>query len=325
MKNNTLRVRELLRALAPGEPVSGAALAERMGVTRAAVWKHVAALRDLGLPIDARTGLGYSLPWSTQLLDEAVIDGYLPEDCKGDVEVHWALDSTQSEMTRVADRTDLAAVLCEIQGAGRGRRGRAWLSPPGLNISLSCLKCFDQGFAGLSGLSLAVGVCVARVIEDLGVADVGLKWPNDILVGAGKLVGILIELSGEYQGPCTAVVGVGVNVRVPEPMRAAIDQPVTDLAMLLGAALPDRNLLVARLLAALRRGLRLFEAEGFAAFTDEFARLDCLYGKPVRLYTPRGVVDGVGAGVDEQGALFVDTEDGRQRMDSAEVSVRPRT
>src|SRR5699024_4722485 len=137
MMKNLLQPRELLRALAPGEPVSGEALADGIGVTRAAVWKHVAALRKRGLPVDARTGLGYSLPWPTQLLDADAVAAHL-EDGAGSLEVHWELDSTSSELARRQDGLpDLAVVLAESQSAGRGRRGRAWLSPPGLNRYLS--------------------------------------------------------------------------------------------------------------------------------------------------------------------------------------------
>jgi len=322
MMKNLLQPRELLRALAPGEPVSGEALADGIGVTRAAVWKHVAALRKRGLPVDARTGLGYSLPWPTQLLDADAVAARL-EDGAGSLEVHWELDSTSSELARRQDGLpDLAVVLAESQSAGRGRRGRAWLSPPGLNLYLSCLKRFERGFAGLSGLSLAVGVCVVRALEDAGVAGAHLKWPNDVMTDSGKLAGILVELGGEYQGPCTAIVGVGVNVRLPRTVREAIGQPAVDLAELAGGAPPDRNVLAACLVARLRRGLAMFEEGGFAAFADDFARLDWLHGKSLRLDGARGAFEGVGAGVDARGALRVRTADGEVRVDSAEVTVR---
>ncbi len=320
---NLLQPRELLKALAPGKPVSGADLAARVGVTRAAVWKHIDALRARGLPIDARTGLGYRLPWPTQLLDAADIEARLDAADRGRLEVHWELDSTSSELARRQDALpDLTVILAEGQHAGRGRRGRAWLSPPGLNLYLSCLKRFEQGFAGLSGLSLTVGVAVAQALEDVGAVGVGLKWPNDVLAEGRKLAGILVELSGEYQGPCVAIVGVGINVRLPETMREAIDQPAADLAGLCDGPPPDRNLVAARLVTRLRAGLRRFETHGFAAFAEDFARLDLLRGKALRLSGGKGDFEGTGMGVDAQGALRVRTGKGEVRVDSAEVTVR---
>lgn len=325
MMKNQLQPRELLRALAQGKPVSGAALADDMGVTRAAVWKHIVALRKRGLPIDARTGLGYSLPWPIQLLDAVDIASRLPGNPADSLEVHWDLDSTSSELARRRnDLPDLAVVLAETQSAGRGRRGREWLSPPGLNLYLSCLKHFEHGFAGLSGLSLAVGVSVVQALEDVGVVGAELKWPNDVVVDQGKLAGILVELGGEYQGPCTAIVGVGINVRLPEAVREQIGQSSTDLVELCDGTPPDRNHLAASLVQRLRHGLTRFEGRGFAAFADDFSRLDRLQGKSLHLQSARGEFDGIGAGVDGQGALRVDTTGGEVLVDSAEVTVRAR-
>ncbi|HET7300149.1 MAG TPA: biotin--[acetyl-CoA-carboxylase] ligase [Oleiagrimonas sp.] len=320
---NILEPREVLKTLASGKSVSGAGLAERIGVTRAAVWKHIDALRSRGLPIDARTGLGYRLPWPTQMLDAAEIEAQLDGGGKGLLEIHWELDSTSSELVRrQGSLPDLSVVLAEGQQAGRGRRGRMWLSPPGLNIYLSCLKRFEQGFAGLSGLSLTVGVAVAQALEDVGVTDAGLKWPNDVLARGGKLAGILVELNGEYQGPCVAIVGVGINVRLPPSMREDIGQPVMDLAGLCHDQPPDRNLVAARLISRLRDSLCRFEIDGFGAFADDFARRDLLRGKSLRLHGAQGTFEGVGAGVDAQGALLVRTAQGEVRVDSAEVTVR---
>ncbi len=323
MMKNLLQPRRLLGALASGEPVSGAALAESIGVTRAAVWKHVAALRERGLPIDARTGLGYRLPWPIQLLDADAIAAYPGAARAGCLEVHWELDSTSSELARRKSvLPDMAVVLAETQSAGRGRRGRPWLSPPGLNLYLSCLKRFEHGFAGLSGLSLAVGVCVVQALEDLDVVGAGLKWPNDVHADQGKLAGVLVELGGEYQGPCTAIIGVGINVRLPPALQADITQPATDLATLGGGTAPDRNRLAAALVARLADGLTRFAGQGFAAFADEFACLDRLRGRVLRLQGPNDTFTGTGAGVDARGALRVRTDVGERLVDSAEVTVR---
>jgi len=323
---------QLLAALAPGEPLSGAGLAVRSGVTRAAIWKQVEALRARGVPIEARGAAGYRLPWPLQMLDATRIRAAVPASLArslGALEVHWELDSTSSELQRRgAGAADFSMLLAETQTAGRGRRGRAWLSPPGLNLYLSCLKRFEQGFAALAGLSLGIGVIVLRALEDLGIAGAGLKWPNDVLAIAdqspgGKLAGILVELSGEYQGPCAAVIGIGLNLRLTAALREQAGQPACDLATLCDGTPPDRNRVAAALITALLDGLRQFERDGFAGFVADYARHDLLRDQPLQLSGALGVFDGIGAGVDAHGALQVRMADGSmRRVDSADVSVR---
>ena len=321
-----MQARQLLAALASGEAVSGAQLADRAGVTRAAIWKQVEALRSRGVPVEARGAAGYRLPWPVQLLDAARIRAALPRACAsrlGALEVHWELDSTSSELQRrLGEVADLSMVLAETQTAGRGRRGRGWLSPPGLNLYLSCLKRFDRGFAALSGLSLAVGTMVLRAIDSLGIEGAGLKWPNDVLAAGGKLAGVLVELSGEYQGPCAAVIGVGLNLRLTEALRAQAGQPACYLATLAGET-PDRNLVAVRLIAALVEGLREFERHGFAPFAQDYARHDLLAGRTLKLSGAQGHFEGIGEGVDVRGALQVRLADGELRsVDSADITVR---
>lgn len=323
---------QLLAALADGETVSGAGLAARAGVTRAAIWKQIEVLRARGVPIEAPGTAGYRLPWPLQMLDVAQIRSAMPATLArslGALEVHWELDSTSSELQRrAADASDFSIVLAETQTAGRGRRGREWLSPPGLNLYLSCLKRFDRGFAGLGGLSLAVGVIVLRALEQLGIFGAGLKWPNDVMVergrrSVGKLAGILVELGGEYQGPCAAVIGVGLNVRLTAALREQAGQPACDLAALTDGTPPDRNRVAAAMITALVQGLRQFEHDGFAAFMADYARHDLLRDAALRLSGALGAFDGIGAGIDARGALKVRMPDGSLRLvDSADVTVR---
>ncbi|HEX5305064.1 MAG TPA: biotin--[acetyl-CoA-carboxylase] ligase [Dyella sp.] len=318
---------ELLAALASGQPVSGARLAETAGLTRAAIWKQIEVLRARGLPIESRGGSGYRLPWPVELLDVARIrEAVEPAigDRLGALEVHWELDSTSSELLRRGPAAaDLSVVFAETQTAGRGRRGRAWLSPPGLNLYVSCLKRFDGGLAGLSGLSLAVGVIVLRALAALGVSGAGLKWPNDLLTPQGKLAGILVELSGEYQGPCAAVIGIGLNLRLTDALREQAGQPVADVAGLHGGQPPSRNRMAAALVQALAEGLVQFERHGFAAFVDDYAAHDLLRGCALTLSGAQGDCVGTGAGVDARGALLVELADGSTRaVDSADVTVR---
>jgi BirA family biotin operon repressor/biotin-[acetyl-CoA-carboxylase] ligase len=319
--------RDLLEALAGGDAVSGAVLARKAGVTRAAVWKQIEALRLKGVPVEAKVGGGYRLPWPIELLDGQRIRASLSPEVSarvGMLEVHWEIDSTSSELARrIPVLDDLAFVMAETQSAGRGRRGRTWLSPPGMNLYLSVLKRFDSGFASLSGLSLAVGVMLIRALGEVGVRTPGLKWPNDVLAGNAKMAGILVELSGEYSGPCAAVIGVGVNIRLPDHMHERADQPITDLASILGGDPPDRNRFATAVVSELAEGLRTFERHGFAAFAEEYAANDLLRGEPLRIIDPRGEYNAIGEGVDERGALRVRKADGQVvTVDSAEVSVR---
>ncbi|HUA80610.1 MAG TPA: biotin--[acetyl-CoA-carboxylase] ligase [Dyella sp.] len=321
-----MQPQDLLAALASGETLSGSRLGAESGITRAAIWKQIEALRHRGVPIESAGAAGYRLPWAIQMLDKASIRRGLPASIArqlGALDLYWELDSTSSELQRRgAGAPDFSVVVAETQTAGRGRRGRSWLSPPGLNIYLSCLKRFDAGFAALSGLSLATGVIVLRALHALGIHGPRLKWPNDVLADGGKLAGILVELSGEYQGPCAAVIGIGLNLRLTDALREQAGQPVCDLAALAQGTPPDRNRAVAALIASLVEGLNQFEHEGFAAFLDEYAEHDALRGVPLRVSGPAGELDGTGAGIDPRGALQLQTATGLQCIDSADITVR---
>ena len=315
---------KLLGELSAAHSVSGSELAQRLGVTRAAVWKQIEALRALGAPIDAQAGAGYRLQWPFDALDGTRIRAQLDAALRRRVprlDVHWQIDSTNTTLLRAAAESapDLSVCLAETQSAGRGRRGRQWQSPLGGNVYFSLLKRFTQGMAALSGLSLVAGIAVVEALHDCGVGSVGLKWPNDVLADGRKLAGILVELGGEFLGPCHAVIGIGINVRLPE--EAAIDQPYADLAQLC-ATPPSRNLLVARLLTRLDAALVLFAKQGFGAFATEYARHDLLRGHPVCVHAAAGKQDGIAAGVDERGALLVRHAGAVARYDSAEVTVR---
>ncbi|MBS0569610.1 MAG: biotin--[acetyl-CoA-carboxylase] ligase [Proteobacteria bacterium] len=317
----------LLGALRADRAVSGSELAARLGVTRAAVWKQVRNLRALGAPVDAVAGQGYKLAWPFAALDAEAIRARLDPVLRrrlGNVAVHWQIDSTNSDLRRAADAgvPDLAVSLAEMQTAGRGRRGRTWVSPLGANVYLSLLKRFERGMGTLAGLSLAAGVALAQALEDCGAGGLGLKWPNDVVVEGRKLAGILVEAGGEFLGPCFAVIGIGINLRLPAA--AGIGQPATDLARVCGAAMPDRHHVVACLLTRLVSTLDRFAVEGFAPFAGLYAACDALAGKPVRVHSGRGVYDGIADGVDARGALRVRCGTVVATHDSAEVSVRER-
>lgn len=317
----------LLAALSAERAVSGAELARRLGVTRAAVWKQIEHLRGLGAPIEAAAGSGYRLAWPLEALDGERIRAGLDAATRGRLAalaVHWRLDSTSTELQRRASAGSgaIEACLAETQSAGRGRRGRAWQSPLGGNLYFSLLRRFEAGMAALSGLSLVVGIAVVEALADCGVAGVGLKWPNDVLADGRKLAGILVELGGEFLGPCYAVIGIGINLRLPPEARARIDQPAIDVAGLGDGEVPSRNALAARLIERLVAALDRFEAQGFAAFAPDYARHDLLHGRNVRVLAAGESREGVAAGVDARGALLVRHGRNTTPYDSAEISVR---
>jgi BirA family biotin operon repressor/biotin-[acetyl-CoA-carboxylase] ligase len=316
----------MLVLLASGRAITGPELASELGVSRAAVWKQIETWRKSGLDIDSGPK-GYRLARPLEPLNAEKIRTALPDFVQrrlGALENHWRLDSTSSELTRrAADLPDLSFVFADWQQAGRGRRGRQWLSPPALNHQFSCQKRFAGGYAGLSGLSLAAGVAAARALEDCGVPDVALKWPNDLVHGDAKLGGILVELGGEFMGPCHAIIGIGINVHLPGGVRAALDRPCADLASLCGGDAPSRNGLAAALIACMVDALETFDASGFAPFAQAWSKRDALAGRRIRVEGAHGVFDGVAAGVDARGALRVRTHEGMRVMDSAEITVRP--
>ncbi len=319
--------RAVLAGLADSRVHSGQDLADRLGMTRAAIWKQVAALREQGLPIAAVAGRGYQLPWPLELLDKDTIMAALGAPSRkalASLDVVWRPTSTSDLLRQRSHALDHACrvVLAESQSAGRGRRGRAWLAPPGVNICLSAGLRFECGAVGLAGLSLATGVMLVRALNDIGCSQAGLKWPNDVVTDSGKLAGILVEIDGEYSGPSDVVIGVGLNLRGSEALCAAAGQPVAALVDLLPDGLPSRNALAAALIRRLLEGLDDFRHNGFAAFADDYARDDRLLKQDLRIVTGRGEWHGQGAGIDANGALRVRTAEGIVPVDSAEVSVR---
>lgn len=317
--------REILQRLAIG-PVSGDTLAREAGLTRAAMWKRIEALREAGVEIDAQAGRGYALRHSLELLEAGAIMQAMPASLRASVaslEIAWSLDSTNSELLRRATPDHGAAVLLsERQSAGRGRRGRAWASPLAAHLYLSVARQFSGGLARLGGLSLVAGVAAAEALHQAGYAGVRLKWPNDLVVEDRKLGGLLVEGGGEHAGPASAVIGLGVNVRMPTAAAHAIDQPWIDLAGL-GVPSPSRSQLAARLLGHLLPALDQFDADGLAPFLPRYARLDALAGREIAIHAGETTHVGVALGIAADGALKVRIGGEERAFHAGEISVRP--
>ena len=317
--------RDILQRLIAG-PVSGDALAREAGLTRAAMWKRVEALREAGVEIDAQAGRGYALRHALELLDDARILDALPAFVRAgmaSLEIAWTLDSTNSELLRrPAPSHGVAALLAERQTGGRGRRGKQWTSPLAAHLYLSVARQFSGGLSRLGGLSLVAGIAAAEALHEAGYGEVRLKWPNDLVVGGRKLGGLLVEGGGEHAGPVRAVIGLGVNVRMPQAMAAAIDQPWTDLASL-AATTPSRNAVAAALLSHLVPALDQFDLEGLAPFLQRYARLDALAMQEVAIHLGDAVHAGTALGIADDGALRVRIDGVEKNFHAGEVSVRP--
>lgn len=318
---------QVLRLLADANFRSGTDIGRALGITRVAV---SVALRDLearGLHIFKVRGRGYRLARAIELLDAAVVNARLAARrvaARLEVADECASTNTLLMERAVAGAASGTAIACEEQTAGRGRRGNAWHAPIGGGLAFSMLWRFGVGPAALSGLSLAAGVACVRACEQLGIEGVQLKWPNDLIHEGAKLGGILIELSGDTSGPTAAVIGIGLNVRLPDDVAGRVGQPVTDLASIAGDV-PSRNELLAALLAENARVLGEFERSGFAGFRDEWSRHHAHRDVEVVLMRDDGGrVEGRAIGAAENGALLVDTGGCIERFHSGEVSLRTR-
>jgi BirA family biotin operon repressor/biotin-[acetyl-CoA-carboxylase] ligase len=317
-------------ALADGALHSGESLAEAAGVTRSAVWKSIEALRELGLQIDAATHRGYRLVHPTAALDAGAIRAALDPQARstlGRLEVEWTLPSSNAALLgrEPPPPGTLDVLLVENQTAGRGRRGRSWLAPLGGSLALSLAASLDPLPRDLGALSLAIGVCTLRALAVRGARGLRLKWPNDLLTSAGKAGGILIDLRAESGGPAHVVIGVGLNLRLDDPVRAAVAQAGNVAADLAGAGLDParRNGIAAALVNEYLRGVASFAREGFAPFAAEWGAADALRDRPVRVFGGTGEQVGVARGIDASGALQLELPDGRRvPVVSGEVSVR---
>ena len=318
---------EVLKLLADGQFHSGQELADVLGVSRTAVWKQLGKTDELGLAVESVKGRGYRLPGGLQLLDERSIRQHLrPEagELLGELLLPGIVVSTNTIVMEHIAQNEARGFVCsaEQQTAGRGRRGRQWVSPYGGNIYMSVAWVFDGGAAALEGLSLAVGVAVVEALESLGLQGLSLKWPNDVLVNGRKLAGILLEMVGDVSGRCQVVVGLGINVQMPEAAGADIDQPWIDIRSLPGGADIERNRLQAALLNALLPVLAEFQAEGFSAFRQRWIKCDAFAGQSVVMMAGDNKVAGRAAGVDERGALLLETAAGVKAFHGGEVSLR---
>lgn len=308
----------LISTLADGEFHSGEQLGEHLGMSRAAINKHIQTLRDWGIDVFTVPGKGYSLPAPIQLLDADFIHQQLKE---GTVTVLPVIDSTnQYLMDRLGELSSGDACIAEYQQAGRGRRGRQWFSPFGANLYLSMFWRLEQGPAAAIGLSLVIGIVMAEVLQQLGAEQVRVKWPNDLYLNDRKLAGILVELTGKTGDAAQIVIGAGVNLVMRNVATDVVNQGWINLQE--AGVHIDRNQLSVQLITALRTALVLFEQDGLAPFLPRWARLDNFINRPVKLIIGEKEIFGISRGIDPQGALLLEQDGVIKPWIGGEISLR---
>lgn len=317
MKDNTVPL-TLISILSDGDFHSGENLGERLGMSRAAINKHVQTLRDWGVDVFTVPGKGYSLPEPIQLLKEEFIRSSIVE---GNVTVLPVIDSTnQYLLDRLNTLHSGDACVAEYQQAGRGRRGRKWFSPFGANLYLSMYWRLEQGPAAAIGLSLVIGIVMAEVLQSLGADKVRVKWPNDLYLQDRKLAGILVELTGKTGDAAQIVIGAGINLAMRKVEADVVNQGWINLQE--AGIKIDRNTLAVRLINELRTALQLFEQEGLVPYLPRWDRLDNFIHRPVKLIIGEKEIFGISRGIDIQGALLLEQDGTIKPWMGGEISLR---
>ncbi|MGB2078719.1 MAG: bifunctional biotin--[acetyl-CoA-carboxylase] ligase/biotin operon repressor BirA [Vibrio sp.] len=310
---------QIIQKLADGEFHSGEALGQDFAMSRAAISKHMKGIADWGVEFDSVKGKGYQLERPLNLLDETKIR----EAVSTPVDFIPVIDSTNQYLLNQLDTLEQGQVcVAEYQEKGRGRRGRHWVSPFGTNLYFSMYWKLESGMAAAMGLSLVIGVAVVNALESLGAKDIKLKWPNDIYYQDKKLAGILIELSGQAGAAADLVIGMGLNIQMTQAQQQSIDQPWSSLAQVFDGEIPDRNQLVIAFIQAWQQILQDYEAHGMQAYVSRWNQLDNFKDKPIKLIMGNKEVVGTERGINEQGAVLLETEQGVEPYIGGEISLR---
>ncbi|EJN6827137.1 bifunctional biotin--[acetyl-CoA-carboxylase] ligase/biotin operon repressor BirA [Vibrio cidicii] len=309
----------LLSKLADGDFHSGEALGQELGMSRAAIAKHINGIQEWGLDIYRIQGRGYQLAQSLHLLDET----RLQAQSITPVELIPVIDSTnQYLLNRIGELESGHVCLAEYQSQGRGRRGRQWFSPFGANLYMSMYWKLEAGMAAAMGLSLVVGIAAVEALESLGIQGVKLKWPNDVYYQDKKLAGILVEMSGQAGGAAHLVIGMGLNILMQES-KESIDQPWTALNQIESATPIDRNQLALALMNRWKQALKEYELSGMPGFVERWNRLDNFRSRQVKLLMGAREVHGEVVGIDNQGGVMLSSANGVQSFLGGEISLRP--
>lgn len=307
---------------------SGNSLGEHLGVTRAAVWKLIKKMQDeFGVDVRSIAGSGYQLVHPIDLIDKQQIDRLLsaatPLSSPINITVLDSCTSTNDEAMVGAQSgaSSLSVWISEHQRAGRGRRGKQWMSPLLGNIYCSILWRTTGGVQSLEGLSLVIGIAIAQALEKMGVSRVKLKWPNDIWVDDKKLGGILIEIVGDPIGQCAVVIGFGLNIRLNPTMKSGVTQEIISLTEEIGEV--NRNETITLIIREIAVYLENHSRNGFSSFLDQWSHFDALIGREVIVASVVESIAGRCEGVSPRGALLLNVNGELQEIYAGEISVRP--
>ncbi|WP_340621418.1 bifunctional biotin--[acetyl-CoA-carboxylase] ligase/biotin operon repressor BirA [Xenorhabdus siamensis] len=309
---------KLINVLSDGETHSGQQLGQELGMSRAGVNKHIQTVREWGVEILTIPGKGYRFPAPMNLLSEEMIESYLPNN---GIEVIPVIDSTnQYLLDKLGELASGDSCIAEYQYAGRGRRGRQWVSAFGRNLYLSMFWCLEQGPAAAIGLSLVVGIVIAEVLNRQGAERVKVKWPNDLYLNDKKLAGILVELMGKTGDAAQIVIGIGMNISMSSEQQKLINQRSINLQQ--AGVTIERNKLVAEIVVELKKALVQFENEGLLPFISRWFKLDNFMNRPVKLIIGDQEIYGISRGIDQQGALLLDIDGVIMPYIGGEISLR---
>ena len=320
---------QILEYLSDGKFHSGEMMAKHFNVSRVTIWNAIAKAEDEGIKIFSVRGKGYKLQQSISLLNEQLIKNAMGEDGGWfNIKVLDSIDSTNTYLSKVVSSgyPHASVVAANLQTQGKGRRGRQWQSALGESLTFSFLWRFTQGAAGLSGLSLAVGIALIRAFKKINITNALLKWPNDVLILDDgvykKLAGILIELQGDTDGQSSAIIGVGINLNISKSQLEKIDQPAIDIKNLTSEYV-DSNVFMAIIIKELATVLSSFESDQFKPFKDEWLSHHAFQEKLIKIMLGNSqTISGKAVDISDTGALIIDTEEGIKSFASGEVSIR---
>lgn len=316
MKATTVPLK-LIAILADGQSHSGEELGVALGMTRAAINKHIKTIRQWGINLSSIQGKGYCLVSPLDLLDKETIKRYYTGSDHCQLALIPVIDSTNQYLLNKTEQLSSGdACVAEYQQAGRGRRGRQWYSPFGTNLYLSMYWRLEQGPAAAMGLSLVIGIVMADVLREQSGQDIRVKWPNDLYLNDKKLAGILVEMAGKTGDCAHIVMGTGINLAMHNPDQDIVNQQWANLGNI------DRNLLVAKLLQSLRETLIQFEQLGLATFIQHWNELDNFLNRPVKLLIGDDIIKGIARGINEQGALLLEQDGVIKPFIGGEISLR---
>ncbi|MCW8349218.1 bifunctional biotin--[acetyl-CoA-carboxylase] ligase/biotin operon repressor BirA [Vibrio sp. ZSDZ65] len=316
MKEHQVKL-AILQQLSEGGFHSGETLGESLGVSRAAISKHIQGIQQWGVDIFRVQGKGYQLAQPMELLNEA----RLRQTLTSPFELIPIIDSTNQYLLDKQQALSSGQVcISEYQAKGRGRRGREWVSPFGANLYLSMYWRLEAGIAAAMGLSLVVGVAIVEALESLGIEGVKLKWPNDLYHNDRKLAGILVEMSGQAGGAANLVIGMGMNLRMSHQTEG-IGQPWTSLSDVVSTPF-SRNDLVVAFVKAWQQALEDYELKGMQGFVERWNRHDNFMGREVKLIMGSREIKGKVRGIDPTGAVLLETANGIEPFIGGEISLR---